>query len=102
LPQVVAVVRPTTPRSLRRWGRPVRASCAAHADEGMGASLACGVAQPATRAMARRLAMPWSSASTIARVAAAVADGAPVAAPFHDGRAGIRSVFGSVSDALPR
>ncbi len=32
--------------------------------------------------------MPWILPSTIARVAAAVADGAPVAAPFHDGRRG--------------
>jgi molybdenum cofactor cytidylyltransferase len=32
--------------------------------------------------------MPWVLPSTIARVAAAVADGAPVAAPFHDGMRG--------------
>jgi molybdenum cofactor cytidylyltransferase len=32
--------------------------------------------------------MPWILPSTIARVAAAVADGAPVAAPFHDGKRG--------------
>jgi molybdenum cofactor cytidylyltransferase len=32
--------------------------------------------------------MPWILPSTIARVAAAVADGAPVAAPFHVGKRG--------------
>jgi molybdenum cofactor cytidylyltransferase len=62
----------------------------ANADDGMGASLACGVA--ATKGAAGWVValadMPWILPSTIARVAAAVSDGAPVAAPFHCGKRG--------------
>lgn len=91
LPRVVAVVRPGDAALAAALGaagaQVVRCESA---DDGMGASLACGVA--ATKGAAGWLValadMPWIMPSTIARVAAAVADGAPVAAPFHGGKRG--------------
>lgn len=66
------------------------------ADAGMGASLAFGVA--ATRAadgwVVALADMPWVSPATIRAVAAALAGGAQVAAPFHDGRRGHPVGFG--------
>jgi molybdenum cofactor cytidylyltransferase len=38
--------------------------------------------------------MPWVLADTLRAVAAAVAAGAPIAAPFHDGRRGHPVGFG--------
>jgi molybdenum cofactor cytidylyltransferase len=63
---------------------------ATRADDGMGASLAAGVAAlPVDRAVVVALAdMPWIEPTTIARVADAVGNGAVVAAPFHDGQRG--------------
>ena len=56
----------------------------------MGASLACAV--QATRDASGWVValgdMPWIEPSTIARVAAAIADGATVAAPFYRGQRG--------------
>jgi molybdenum cofactor cytidylyltransferase len=91
LPQVVAVVRPDDAALAAALGAAgARIVRCANAGDGMGASLACGVA--ATRDAAGWLValadMPWILPTTIARVAAAVADGAPVAAPFHDGMRG--------------
>ena len=62
----------------------------ANADDGMGASLACGVRRRRMpqAGSSRSADMPWIRPATIARVAAAIADGAPVAAPFYDGRRG--------------
>ena len=56
----------------------------------MGASLACGVAATKDAAgwVVALADMPWILPSTIARVAAAIADGAPVAAPFYRGKRG--------------
>ncbi len=60
------------------------------AAEGMGASLACGVAASAdAEGWVIALAdMPFVRPDTIAAVAAALARGAPIAAPVHDGRRG--------------
>jgi molybdenum cofactor cytidylyltransferase len=91
VPWVVAVVRPDDAALAAALGAAgARVVRCADADDGMGASLACGVA--ATRDARGWLValadMPWILPSTIARVAAAVAEGAPVAAPFHAGRRG--------------
>ncbi len=69
----------------------------ANADDGMGASLACGVrATAGAKGWLVALAdMPWIASETITRVAAAVADGAPVAAPFHRGERGHPVGFGA-------
>jgi len=91
LPCVIAVVRPDDAALAAALGSAgARIVRCANADDGMGASLACGVA--ATKGAAGWVValadMPWVLPSTIARVAAAVADGAPVAAPFHRGKRG--------------
>ena len=68
-----------------------------NADDGMGASLACGV-QATAHAQGWLVAfadMPWIAPATIERVAAAIADGAPVAAPFHLGKRGHPVGFGA-------
>ena len=91
LPTVVAVVRPNDGALAAALGAAgARIVRCANADEGMGASLACGVAATPDAAgwLVALADMPWILPSTIARVAAAVADGAPVAAPFHDGKRG--------------
>jgi molybdenum cofactor cytidylyltransferase len=98
VPWVIAVVRPDD--------RPLAAALAAvgaqvvpcpEADDGMGASLACGVrATAAARGWVVALAdMPWIAPATIARVAAAVAGGALVAAPFFGGTRGHPVGFGA-------
>jgi len=68
-----------------------------NADDGMGASLACGVQATAdAKGWIVALAdMPWISPATIARVAAAIAGGAPLAAPFHRGERGHPVGFGA-------
>jgi molybdenum cofactor cytidylyltransferase len=97
VPWVIAVVRPDD--------RPLAAALAAvgaqvvpcpEADDGMGASLACGLnAAAAARGWVVALAdMPWIAPATIARVAAAVAGGALVAAPFFGGTRGHPVGFG--------
>ena len=91
LPRVIAVVRPDDVALAAALGSAgARIVRCANADEGMGASLACGVA--ATNGAAGWVValadMPWILPSTVARVAAAVADGAPVAAPFYRGKRG--------------
>ena len=91
LPRVIAVVRPDDAALAAALGAAgARIVRCVDADDGMGASLACGVR--ATRDAAGWVValadMPWIEPSTIARVAAAVAEGAPVAAPFHRGARG--------------
>ena len=88
LPETVAVVR-TGDDALAglleaEGARVVRC---VRADEGMGASLACGVAaaSDADGWVVALADMPWIAVETIARVAAAIADGATVAAPFVRG-----------------
>jgi molybdenum cofactor cytidylyltransferase len=99
LPRVVAVVRPDDAALAVALGAAgARIVRCANAELGMGASLACAV--QATRDAAGWVValgdMPWIETSTIARVAAAVADGAAVAAPFHRGRRGHPVGFGRV------
>jgi len=102
LPRVVAVVRPEDAALAAALGaagaRIVRCD---NADAGMGASLACGVtATKHARGWLVALAdMPWILPSTIARVASAVASGAPVAAPFHRGTRGHPVGFSSACHA---
>jgi molybdenum cofactor cytidylyltransferase len=99
LPRVIAVVRPDDGALAAALGASgARILRCARADEGMGASLSCGVASvPDARGWIIALAdMPWVAPETIARVAAAIADGAPVAAPFHRGERGHPVGFGRV------
>ena len=60
------------------------------AERGMGASLAAGVAaaEGATGWVVALADMPWIAPATVAAVAGALRDGAPLAAPFHAGRGG--------------
>ncbi len=97
LPRVIAVVRPDDAdlaASLSNAGAEVIVF--ADADRGMGASLAFGVAAvPQAQGWIVALAdMPWVLADTLRAVAAALAAGAPIAAPFHDGRRGHPVGFG--------
>jgi molybdenum cofactor cytidylyltransferase len=94
---VIAVVRPDDAALAAVLGaagaRIVRCS---GADDGMGTSLACGV-QAALGADGWLVAladMPWILPSTMARVAAAIADGALIAAPYHSGERGHPVGFG--------
>ena len=98
LPRVVAVVRPDDAALAVALGAAgARIMRCANADAGLGASLACGV--QATRDAAGWVValgdMPWIETSTIARVAAAIADGATVAAPFYRGQRGHPVGFGA-------
>ena len=91
LPRVIAVVRPDDAALAAALGSAgARIVRCANADDGMGASLACGVAATNDAAgwVVALADMPWILPSTIGRVAAAVADGASVAAPFHRGERG--------------
>jgi len=104
VPDVVAVVRPDDRALAAELGaNGARIVRCPNADDGMGASLACAVrAAPDAAAWVVALAdMPWIRSETIARVAAALGDGAPVAAPFHAGERGHPVGFGkSCYDAL--
>lgn len=98
VPRVIAVVRPDDAELAAALGAAgARIVRCANADAGMGASLACGVAaaRDATGWLVALADMPWIRTSTIARVAAAVAEGALVAAPFHDGKRGHPVGFGA-------
>jgi len=91
IPDVVAVVRPDDDRLasiLEAAG--ARVIRCANAADGMGASLACGVraASDAAGWVVALADMPWIRPETIARVSAAIAGGAIVAAPFHLGERG--------------
>ncbi len=97
VPDVVAVVRPDDPALASALGAVgARVLRCANADEGMGASLACAArATPNAAAWVVALAdMPWITSETIARVVAALAGGASVAAPFHGGERGHPVGFG--------
>ncbi len=85
---VVAVIRPGDPalaQQLREAGARV-VECQ-RADDGMGASLACGVtAAPDADGWVVALAdMPWLAPATIVSVADALTAGADIAAPIIDG-----------------
>lgn len=97
VPRVVAVVRPGDAALAAALGAAgARIVRCANADDGMGASVACGVL--ATRDAAGWVValgdMPWIEPSTITRVAAAIEAGAIVAAPFHEGKRGHPVGFG--------
>ncbi len=98
MPRVVAVVRPDDAALAAALGAAgARIVRCANADDGMGASLACGVL--ATRDAAGWVValgdMPWIAPATIARVSAAIEAGAAVAAPFHQGQRGHPVGFGA-------
>jgi molybdenum cofactor cytidylyltransferase len=91
VPRVVAVVRPDDAAlAVALSAAGARVVRCANADAGMGASLACGVlaTQDAAGWIVALGDMPWIQPATIARVAAAIASGATVAAPFHRGQRG--------------
>ena len=97
LNDVVAVIRPGDSllrRALQATGARI-VECA-RADEGMGASLACGVAAaPDADGWVVALAdMPWIAPITIAAIADAVRDGAEIAAPSWRGERGHPVGFG--------
>jgi len=88
LPSVIVVVRPgdsMLAELLRAAGAQV-IECA-RADEGMGASLACGVAAAADAAgwIVALADMPWIAPASIAAVADALRGGADIAATSHIG-----------------
>jgi molybdenum cofactor cytidylyltransferase len=98
LPRVVAVVRPESDMlasALRSCGTEV--VVCPHADDGMGSSLAWGVAAAGdwdgwVVALAD---MPWVTAATVQAVAAAVAEGAWLSAPRYRGTRGHPVCFGA-------
>ena len=88
VPAVIAVVRPgdsMLAQLLRAAG--ARVVDCARADEGMGASLACGVAaaSDADGWIVALADMPWIAPAAIAVVADALRDGADIAATSHIG-----------------
>ncbi len=98
LPQVVAVVRPGADElgaALRECGTQV--VVCPRAGEGMGTSLAWGVtATPDWTGWLVALAdMPFVKPATVTALAAAVADGAAIAAPRYQGRRGHPVCFGA-------
>jgi len=97
VPTVVAVVRPDdTALAAALAAVGARVVRCARAGDGMGASLACG-AQASNEADGWVVAladMPWIRPETIAHVAAAIAGGAVIAAPFHRGERGHPVGFG--------
>jgi molybdenum cofactor cytidylyltransferase len=91
LPDAIAVVRPRDVRlsaCLSAVG--LRVVRCANADEGMGASLACGVtaARDADGWVIALADMPWIASATIRAIAAALAGGADIAAPSYRGERG--------------
>ena len=102
MPSVVAVVREGDARlALALEAAGARVVRCANADDGMGASLACGVrATRDARGWVIALAdMPWLQIDTIAAVAAAIGGGATLAAPFFRGRRGHPVGFGPACGA---
>ena len=91
LERVVAVVRPADERlaSILASSGATIVHCP-RADEGMGASLACGVAASADAAgwVVALADMPWIRPATIRAIADAIAAGASLAAPVHRGERG--------------
>jgi len=104
VPDVIAVVRDDDRALAAELGaNGARIVRCVNADDGMGASLACGVRATADAQgwLVALADMPWISAATIERVGAAVAAGAPIAAPFHHGERGHPVGFSSACyDAL--
>ena len=91
LSETIAVIRPGDAAlfdALQREG--ARVVKCARADEGMGASLACGVASCADADgwVVALADMPWISSQTIASVADALRTGAGIVAPSYAGTRG--------------
>jgi len=104
LPCTIAVVRPGDDAlAAARAAEGATVVRCARADEGMGASLACGVAASRDAAgwVVALADMPWIAPRTIRRVADAIVSGASIAAPFHLGERGHPVGFSRVHrDAL--
>jgi molybdenum cofactor cytidylyltransferase len=91
VPDVVAVVRPDDEAlAALLEGEGARVVRAARAHEGMGASLAAGVAAAADADgwLVALADMPWIAPATHARVAASLRDGAQIVAPYYNDRRG--------------
>jgi molybdenum cofactor cytidylyltransferase len=95
--EVVAVVRSDDAALAAALGAAgARVVRFAHADDGMGASLACGVQATAGASgwIVALADMPWIAPATIARVALALRHGATVAAPYYRNARGHPVGFG--------
>ena len=91
LPTVIAVVRPGDDALAALFaGHGARVVHCERADEGMGASLACGVDASADASgwVVALADMPWIATATIRAVADAIASGASLAAPVYRGERG--------------
>jgi len=89
--EVVAVVRPAdAPLVASLAGEGARVVVAARADDGMGASLAAGIAAAgvADGFIVALADMPWVTTATIRAVVEALRGGASIAAPRYRGRRG--------------
>ena len=89
--ECMVVVRPDGAALAERYASEgARVVVAARADEGIGASLAAGVASLASDAgvIVALADMPWIEPATIGRVAQAIENGASLAAPRHRGERG--------------
>jgi molybdenum cofactor cytidylyltransferase len=91
VPRVIAVVRPRQTLLVQRLSEAGATviECA-NAEDGMGASLACGVKSAGEAAgwIVALADMPYIRPDSIAKVAAALAAGAAIAAPAYQGRRG--------------
>jgi molybdenum cofactor cytidylyltransferase len=91
LPDSIGVVRPRDePLAACLHDAGLQVIRCARADDGMGASLACGVAaaRDAHGWVIALADMPWIDAATIAAVATALQAGAAIAAPMYRGERG--------------
>ncbi|MDH5285491.1 MAG: nucleotidyltransferase family protein [Betaproteobacteria bacterium] len=91
LPDVIAVVRPDDEAlAALLEGEGARVIRAERAHEGMGASLAAGVAAAADADgwLVALADMPWIAPATHARVAGGLRDGAQIVAPYYNNRRG--------------
>jgi len=91
LPESIAVVRPGDDALAAEFVRAgARVVECVRADDGMGASLACGVAaaRHAGGWVVALADMPWVRPATIVAVAQALQAGAAIAAPLHAGQRG--------------
>lgn len=102
--RALAVVRPGDVELERMMsGLGLRVTACSRSQRGLGASLACGVAASADADgwIVALADMPGVATGTVRRLAAALAEGASVVVPCHDGRRGHPVGFGRVHrDAL--
>jgi len=104
LPRTVAVVRKDNQALAALFNaRGIETAVAEHADYGMGASLAAGVAATANASgwLVALADMPFIRPTTVADVASAIRRGADLAAPTYEGRRGHPVAFSAdYRDAL--